>query len=713
MTRDEEKKLFINRELSWLEFDLRVLELAKERRVPLGEQLKFAAIYASNLDEFFMVRVGSLYDHTLLKAQEKENKTGMTAQEQLDAIMPRTQELQKLADKYTERLFEALEEERYRKVEFAELSKKEEQAWKKYFTEEILPILSPQIVDATHPFPFLYNQFTYVGTVLKNRESGRQAFGIIPLHKQLERIIYFSRDDKLCFALVEELVLHFASLVFGKNEAIREKSLFRITRNADLDVLEAMFDQDLDYREVMSELLKKRRKLAAVRLQMKGENCKEMKRLLCEKLPLDEAQCFEQSSPLDMSFCFKLSARLSKEGNAELFYTPKKPLPPPAGFSLAKAAEEQDVMLCYPYQSIKPFIEMLSEAAQDPEVVSIKMTLYRVADDSKIVEALVNAAENGKEVTAVVELRARFDEQNNIDWSRQLEQAGCRVIYGLPDYKVHSKLTLITRRKSDGEHYTAQIGTGNYNEKTAELYTDLAFITTSREIGQEVNAVFNDLELERNTPAAQKLLVAPLCFKSVLLKEMDREIETQKNGGEGYILLKCNSISDRQIIEKLSEASAAGVTVDMIVRGICCLRAGVEGLSENIRVRSIVGRYLEHSRIYGFGEGEDRRVYIASGDFLTRNTERRVEVGVRVQDPKLSERLWDILQLQLRDNVNAREMKPDGRYVKVKPAPGEDITDSQDAMYDFLNGAWPEAATVAVEKKKKKLWESLKKFLAK
>lgn len=716
MTHDEEKRLFINREMSWLEFDLRVLELAKDRRVPLGEQLKFASIYVSNLDEFFMVRVGSLYDHTLLKSQEKENKTGMTAQQQLDTILPRVAEQQTIADKYTKRLFTALENENFHKVDFEKLEKKEEQDWKKYFIEELLPILSPQIVDDAHPFPFLHNLCTYVGAILKGKD-GRFSFGIVPIYDQFQRIIYFPKDEGLEFALVEELVLHFADLVFGKNESLKEKCLFRITRNADLDVLEAMFDEDLDYRDVMSELLKKRRKLAAVRLQLKGEGCKEIKKLLCVKLPLSPEHCFEQTSPLDMSFCFKLSGKLlNEEHQDELFYPSRRPTLPPRGFSLEKAAQKEDVLLFYPYQSIKPFIEMLQEAAKDPFVTSIKMTLYRVADDSKIVEALVNAAENGKEVIAVVELRARFDEQNNIDWSRELERAGCHVIYGLPDFKVHSKLTLITREKDGKKTYTAQIGTGNYNEKTAELYTDLTVTTTDQEIGSEVDMVFRDLALGQNTPEAKKLLVAPLCFKSVLLKEMDQEIAAQKAGEQGYILLKCNAISDREIIEKLAEASRAGVKVDMVVRGICCLRAGIKGLSEHIRVRSIVGRYLEHARIYGFGsEQRKKRVYIASGDFLTRNTERRVEVGVCVQNEALQERLWNIVQSQLHDNVNAREMQPDGSYTRVRPAPGEELLDSQAAMYDYLQNAWPVSETENPDKKQKKnnFWNKLKHFWTK
>lgn len=445
-----------------------------------------------------------------------------------------------------------------------------------------------------------------------------------------------------------------------------------------------MFDQDIDYRQVMSELLKKRRKLAAVRLQFWRQPPQEIEKYLCDKLLLPAKQCFAQQSPLDLSCYFKLAARLQADGHSELFYLPAKPQQAPHGFRLDQEALQRDILIAYPYQSMRPFIKMLMIAAFDPDVISIKMTLYRMARDSQIVQALVSAAENGKEVVTVVELRARFDEQNNIDWSKQLEDAGCTVIYGLDDYKVHSKLTLITRKKQGRYHYITQIGTGNYNEKTSEQYTDLAYVTANQAIGEEAAAVFNNLAVERLTSDTNRLLVAPLRFKSVLLAEMDREIEQAKLGRPARIILKNNSISDRNVIEKLEAASCAGVHTDMIVRGICCVRAGVPGHTENLHIRSLVGRYLEHSRIYAFGEGENLRIYIASGDFLTRNTERRVEVGVKVEDKALAQKLWGILQLQLADNVNAREMKPDGSYSKIKPAPGERIIDSQMEMYGYF-----------------------------
>lgn len=686
-TNDEE--LFINRELSWLEFNRRVLDLSKRKNVPLGEQLSFAAIYGSNLDEFFMIRVGSLYDQTLLNSKETENKTGMTAQEQLEAIMPKVKELQQGCDKDVYKLYEALQGHGLYRVDFENLSREQESFWKKYFLQEFYPVLSPQIIGRRHPFPFLRNRELYVGTMLRNPKGEKTLFGLIPLSSHYERVLFMPDGENLQFALVEELILHFAHLVFGKN-VVESRCLFRVTRNADLDVQEGMFDHDIDYRVVMSELLKRRRKLAAVRLQFWGKPSAAIKAYLCEKLLLPQEQCFAQKAPLELSYLYKLRDRLKKKNDPSLFYPAVRPIHPPSGFRLYEAVRRQDYLLCYPYQSFKPFIQMLQDAANDPQVLSIKMTLYRVADDSKIIEALIAAAENGKEVVTVVELRARFDEQNNIDWSRQLEQAGCTVIYGFNDYKVHSKLLLITKCSENGFEYVVQVGTGNYNEKTSELYTDLSYITTNRALAEEAAGVFNNLAVERLTEEVDSLIVAPLCFKRVLLKELKEEIKYQKKGGKGKVIVKCNSISDKNIIETLSEASNIGVNVQMIVRGICCLQAGLPGLSENIKVRSIVGRYLEHSRIYLFGEGERLRVYIASGDFLTRNTERRVEVGVRVKDPAIQKMLCDILDMQLADNVNARQMQPDGSYAWIRSNKNAPLVDSQMEMYPYLAAMLPQ-----------------------
>ena len=690
----EEDRLFINRELSWLEFNRRVLALSKDKEVPLAEQLKFAAIYGSNLDEFFMVRVGSLQDQLMLDNGKAENSArAASASQQLNAIMPAVAELQGLCDKYVGQLEENLRKQGYHKLNFDKLTKEQEHFWKKYFEAELFPLLSPQIIDHRHPFPFLRNQEIYLGVTLKTKGDSESSFGIIPISSQFERVLYLQRDGMLWYALVEELIAHYAPIAFGR-WTVQKRCLFRVTRNADITPDEGLMDQDIDYREIMTELLKKRRKLAAVRIQFWPEAPQEIQHFLCQKLFLTGKRCFVQ-----------------QDGHGELCYPPARPIQPPAEYNLEDQVQSRDVLLCYPYQSMRPFIKMLKRAAYDPDVLSIKMTLYRVARDSQIVQALVAAAENGKEVVTVVELRARFDEQNNIDWSKQLEQAGCTVIYGFDNYKVHSKLTLITRKKNGKFQYISQIGTGNYNEKTSEQYTDLSFVTANQTIGEEVAAVFNNLAVERLTPQVENLLVAPLCFKSVLMQEMDREIQAARSGQPARILLKNNSINDKEIILKLSEASCAGVPVDMIVRGICCVKAGVPGLTENLRVRSIVGRYLEHSRIYAFGVGETVRVYIASGDFLTRNTQRRVEVGVRICQPDLVARLMEILRLELEDNVNAREMRPDGKYVRVKPADGQARIDSQMLLYDLFREDFQLPKQTQPVKTHRSVWESIQRML--
>ena len=677
------ESIFINRELSWLDFDSRVLALAKEKSVPLAERIKFAAIFGSNMDEFFMVRVGSLYDQTLLKNNKLDIVTHMTPSEQIAAITPRVAELQAKCDKYYQHLLSALKENKYIKVDFDHLDKQQEHYWKAYFTSEILPILSPQVVDQRHPFPFLRNKEIYYAAQFNSKNDGVY-YGIIPLSGQFEQLLFIKNPDgTTSFAFADELIAHYAAGIFNKS-TLQNACLFRVTRNADITVDEGMMDHDIDFRDVMSELLKKRRKLAAVRLQFWPSAPQEIVKFLRDKLVVPADRCYTQTSPLDPGRLFRLASRVSADSNPAFSYPPARPIQAPADYDLYAEAHKHDVLLSYPYQSIRPFIRMLMKAGSDPDVVSIKMTLYRMASDSQIVQALINAAENGKEVTAMVELRARFDEQNNIDWSKQLEEAGCTVFYGFDDYKVHSKLTLITSKVNGKYHYLTQIGTGNYNEKTSELYTDLSFITNRQEIGEEASAVFNNMALQRLTSGADTMLVAPLRFKSVLLEQMDRQIDRARRGLPASMILKNNSINDPQIINKISEASCAGVRVDMIVRGICCIKAGVPGKTENVHIRSIVGRYLEHSRIYCFGEGEDMTIYIASGDFLTRNTERRVEVGVRVDDREIAKKLRGILDLQLRDTVNAREMQPDGIYTRVKPKQGEPPVDSQMAMYGYF-----------------------------
>ena len=619
----------------------------------------------------------------MLKNNKLDIVTHMTPSEQIAAITPRVAELQAKCDKYYQHLLSALKENKYIKVDFDHLDKQQEHYWKAYFTSEILPILSPQVVDQRHPFPFLRNKEIYYAAQFNSKNDGVY-YGIIPLSGQFEQLLFIKNPDgTTSFAFADELIAHYAASIFNKS-TLQNACLFRVTRNADITVDEGMMDHDIDFRDVMSELLKKRRKLAAVRLQFWPSAPQEIVKFLRDKLVVPADRCYTQTSPLDPGLLFRLASRVSADSNPAFSYPPARPIQAPADYDLYAEAHKHDVLLSYPYQSIRPFIRMLMKAGSDPDVVSIKMTLYRMASDSQIVQALINAAENGKEVTAMVELRARFDEQNNIDWSKQLEEAGCTVFYGFDDYKVHSKLTLITSKVNGKYHYLTQIGTGNYNEKTSELYTDLSFITTRQEIGEEASAVFNNMALQRLTSEADTMLVAPLRFKSVLLEQMDRQIDRARRGLPASMILKNNSINDPQIINKISEASCAGVRVDMIVRGICCIKAGVPGKTENVHIRSIVGRYLEHSRIYCFGEGEDMTIYIASGDFLTRNTERRVEVGVRVDDREIAKKLRGILDLQLRDTVNAREMQPDGIYTRVKPKQGEPPVDSQMAMYGYF-----------------------------
>ena len=546
----KEDTIFINRELSWLDFNRRVLVLGKDKNVPLAEQVKFLAIYGSNLDEFFMVRVGSLQERANLARSQKdkdkrENKTNMTAEEQLNAIMPKVAHLQEDCDKYYEKALENLDACGYKKVNFDAMDKEQERFWKKYFQNELFPILSPQIVDNRHPFPFLRNKEIYLGALLKEKEG--QSLGMIPISSQMERLILVRREGKTEFALTEELVLHYASLIFGK-DAVQEKCLFRVTRNADIDVKEGMMDHDIDYREIMADLLKRRRKLAAVRLQVTPTAPLEILRLLCDKLELSHKRVFAQKSPLDLSFFYKLTGKMEAEGNPELFYPTARPMLPPQDYDLAAEVEKHDVLLSYPYQSIRPFIAMLKKAARDPEVISIKMTLYRMARESQIVQALIEAAENGKEVVALVELRARFDEQNNIDWSERLEEAGCKVLYGFEDYKVHSKICLITLRERGALRHVTQIGTGNYNEKTAKQYTDVSLVTADPSIGADAAAFFSNMALGNLEGSYGTLLVAPHQLKKPILARIEEQTAL---GPNGYILMKFNSLTDIDVIQAL------------------------------------------------------------------------------------------------------------------------------------------------------------------
>lgn len=653
------QQVYMNRELSWLKFNERVLEEAENKKVPLCERLTFASIYQSNLDEFFRVRVGSLVDQMLLGGKIRDNKTKMTAKEQIQAVLHQVTKLNRRKDAVYDTIMGQLEDYGIRLVDFRKISKKESEYLEKYFLNEIAPVISPTIVGKRQPFPFLKNNEIYAVVVLQTK-SGKEKLGIIPCSNTgFKRLVELPTAGT--YMLAEELILHYIPEVFERYN-IKAKSLIRVTRNADIDA-DALYDEDLDYRDFMAELIKRRKKLAPVRLELTREMDGEIVDVLCDYLELDSDYVFQVQAPLDLSFVFEIQDTLRK--TLELFYekrVPQKSSQFRDGEPVFPQIREKDKLLSYPYESMKPFLNFLREAANDKEVISIKMTLYRVAKHSKIVEYLIDAAENGKEVLVLVELKARFDEENNIEWSRRLEDAGCRVIYGLDGYKVHSKLCLVTKKSEGQVEYYTQIGTGNYNEKTARLYTDLSFMTANVEIGLEAAKVFQALSMEETVDNVQHLLVAPRCLQNKVLSMIDEEIACAKEGKEAYIGLKMNSLTDKKIIDKLIEASQAGVKIDMVIRGICCLIPGVKGKTENIQVRSIVGRFLEHSRIYIFGTQEREKVYIASADFMTRNTLRRVEVAAPVYDKDLKMQLEEMFITMLSDNQKARQEDSRGNY---------------------------------------------------
>ena len=674
----EESTVFMNRELSWLKFNERVLEEAESEKLPLCERLSFASIYQSNLDEFFMVRVGTLVDQNEVSPSLRDNKTDMTAQEQIDAVIRAVNGLNARKDAAYARLMKQVEAQGLRLVDFTKISKTESEKLERFFDMQIAPLISPTIVGRRQPFPFLRNKEIYAALVLE-KKNGKRKIGIIPCSAGVfPRMIEVSADKKT-YMLTEELVLHFGYKVFP-GMAVKEKSLIRVTRNADIDA-DALYEEDIDYREFMVQLIKKRKRLAPVRLELSHELDKRVVKKLCKYMDMDSGHVFLNKTPLDLSFLFQVQDILRQ--NPALFYprrVPQRSEQFASGPVLPQIAQG-DKLLSYPYESIKPFLDMLEEAANDESVVSIKMTLYRVARQSKVIEALIEAAENGKDVLVLVELKARFDEENNIEWSRRLEDAGCSVIYGLDGYKVHSKLCLITRRVGDKPEYITQIGTGNYNEKTARLYTDLSLMTANQAIGQEAAAIFKALAMGETVEEAEQLLVAPHCLQNRILDMIDDEIIHANRGEPAYIGVKINSLTDRKIMDRLIAASCAGVKIDLIVRGICCLIAGVPGKTENVTVTSIVGRFLEHSRIYIFGPRERERIYIASADYMTRNTLRRVEVAAPILDEGIRSRLRDMFELQLRDNVQARRMLPDGRYKRVDVADGEEALNTQEFFY--------------------------------
>ena len=683
--------IYMNRELSWLKFNERVLEEAENPENPLCERLTFASIYQSNLDEFYMVRVGSLVDQMLLAKDIRENKTNMTPKEQLDAILARTKKLNRKRDVVYEEIMESLEEYGVHMLNFHKIEKEDRNYLERYFEAEVAPVISPSIVGKRQPFPFLRNKEIYAVVVLETKK-GKEKLGIIPCSSAgIQRLIPVPGKTGT-YMLSEELILHFVSKIF-KGYHIKAKSLLRITRNADIDA-DALYDEDLDYREFMVELIKARKKLAPIRLELSREMDGDVVETLCDYLEVDKNFVFRGDIPLDLSFVFQIQDGLRKR--TELFYEKRIPQKSPVFNShepILDQIAKKDRFLSYPYESIKPFLTMLHEAANDEDVVSIKMTLYRVAKQSKVVEALIEAAENGKEVFVLVELKARFDEENNIGWSRLLEDAGCHVIYGLDGYKVHSKLCQIMKKKAGNVEYYTQIGTGNYNEKTARLYTDLSLMTADPKIGTEAARVFQALAMGETVEDMDYLLVAPKCLQNKVLAMIDEEIEHAKAGEQAYIGLKMNSLTDKRIMNKLVEASCAGVHIDMVVRGICCLIPGVKGQTENIHIISIVGRFLEHSRIYIFGTQERAKIYISSADFMTRNTLRRVEVAAPIEDSDIRMQIQEMFVTMLSDNRKARTMNNKGNY-KIEPSDNAPLN-SQEV---FLEQAYDNAAPVVMEK---------------
>lgn len=676
---------YTNRELSWLSFNERVLREASNPGVPLAERLTFASIFQTNLDEFFMVRVGTLMTQMNSNEAIRDNKTNMTSEQQVGAILDEVKHLETKKALIFEQIMGELEPYGIRIINFNKLSDKEGAFLEEYFDAHIAPFLSPIIIGKEHPFPFLVNKDLYA-VVLLATAKGKKKIGIVPCKNTVFKRLIEIPTRPGSFMLSEELILHFISKLYTKY-SVREKSIMRVTRNADIDTIE-INDEDMNYRDVMEKLIKKRNKLTPVRVELSRKINKNAMEELSDYLELGRKHFINIGTPLDLSFVFQIQDYLKER--RELFYSkmsPRNSASIDLKRSIISQVQEKDVLLSYPYESMTPFLRLLEEAAADERVMSIKMTLYRVAERSRIVDTLIEAAENGKEVVVLVELRARFDEANNIEMSRRLEDAGCQILYGLGEYKVHSKICLITRMDDNMEkNYIVQIGTGNYNEKTSRLYTDLSIMTANQKIGNEVAEVFSSLQRGEVVEKTDLLLVAPKCLQSRIIEMIDKEIEKKENG---YIGIKVNSLTDKAIIDKLVMASQAGVKTELIVRGICCLKPGVSGYTENIRIVSIVGRFLEHSRIYIFGNDENQAVYIASADFMTRNTTKRVEVALPVLDLKLRNRIVEMFNLQFEDDEKGKEQDYQGNYCERKLH--TERINSQEALYALAQPYYSEA----------------------
>ena len=681
-----------NRELSWLQFNARVLAEAEDENVPLLERFKFLAIFTSNLDEFFMIRVGSLCDMAAVDKEHTDSKSGLTAKEQLHLIYKAVEPLYARRDAAFSDVDSKLSAIGLRRLTMDSLAPDEQKYIKRYFKDIIAPVLSPQIVDSHHPFPHLEGKVLHIAALLSHKKTER--LGLLPVPASLPPVVFLPETPSR-YILTEDILLAYADHVFEMYDVL-EKTVLCVTRNADIQVDDETFGvEGGDFRKKMEKLLRQRRRMAVVRVEINRPISDHFKEHFRSRFEVSDAQIFlSRTAPLKLGYAFSLGEHLPEKKRAFLSdapFTPQQPAMLSAGQSLLKAALQRDILLSYPYESMEPFLQMIREAANDPAVLAIRITIYRLASKAKLVEYLCAAAENGKDVTALIELRARFDEQNNIDWSERMEEAGCKIIYGFEDYKVHSKICLITRRERGAVRHITQVGTGNYNEKTAKQYTDVSLITADERIGQDAGAFFNNMALGNLSGHYSRLFVAPTSLKNNILALMDEQIA---KGKDGYILLKFNSLTDIDVIAKLREASCAGVTVEMIVRGICCLLPGVPGHTENITVTSIVGRFLEHSRIYVFGRGDEEKMYISSADLMTRNTERRVEIACPIDDPAVRTRLHDILYAMQHDTVKARVLQPDGTYCK-KPAVQDPICAQNLLMRQAIENARKQAAQPA------------------
>ena len=681
-----------NRELSWLQFNARVLAEAEDENVPLLERFKFLAIFTSNLDEFFMIRVGSLCDMAAVDKEHTDSKSGLTAKEQLHLIYKAVEPLYARRDAAFSDVDSKLSAIGLRRLTMDSLAPDEQKYIKRYFKDIIAPVLSPQIVDSHHPFPHLEGKVLHIAALLSHKKTER--LGLLPVPASLPPVVFLPETPSR-YILTEDILLAYADHVFEMYDVL-EKTVLCVTRNADIQVDDETFGvEGGDFRKKMEKLLRQRRRMAVVRVEISRPISDHFKEHFRSRFEVSDAQIFlSRTAPLKLGYAFSLGGHLPEKKRAFLSdapFTPQQPAMLSAGQSLLKAALQRDILLSYPYESMEPFLQMIREAANDPAVLAIRITIYRLASKAKLVEYLCAAAENGKDVTALIELRARFDEQNNIDWSERMEEAGCKIIYGFEDYKVHSKICLITRRERGAVRHITQVGTGNYNEKTAKQYTDVSLITADERIGQDAGAFFNNMALGNLSGRYSRLFVAPTSLKNNILALMDEQIA---KGKDGYILLKFNSLTDIDVIAKLREASCAGVTVEMIVRGICCLLPGVPGHTENITVTSIVGRFLEHSRIYVFGRGDEEKMYISSADLMTRNTERRVEIACPIDDPAVRTRLHDILYAMQHDTVKARVLQPDGTYCK-KPAVQGPICAQDLLMQQAIENARKQAAQPA------------------